>query len=108
MAREGAVVVGVDTDQARLDALVAAIAAAGGRAHAHCADALDPAQVEAVVAAAARQFGGIDILVNAVGGSTVITRPSATVDELQLRRLAEADRLQPARARSCSPMRSCR
>jgi NAD(P)-dependent dehydrogenase (short-subunit alcohol dehydrogenase family) len=82
MARDGAIVVGVDTDQARLDAMVAAIAAAGGRAHAHCANALDPAQVGAVVAGTARQFGGVDILVNAVGGSTVIARPSATVDEL--------------------------
>src|SRR5580658_11104746 len=82
MAREGAIVVGVDTDEARLDAMVATITAAGGRAHAHCANALDPAQVGALVAGTARQFGGIDILVNAVGGSTVIARPSATVDEL--------------------------
>ena len=82
MAREGAIVVGVDTDQTRLDAMVAAITGAGGRAHAHRADALDPAQVGAVVAGIARQFGSIDILVNAVGGSTVIPRPSATVDEL--------------------------
>jgi NAD(P)-dependent dehydrogenase (short-subunit alcohol dehydrogenase family) len=82
MAREGAIVVGVDTDQARLDAMVAAIADAGGRAHVQCANALDPAQVGAVVAGTARQFGGVDILVNAVGGSTVIARPSATVDEL--------------------------
>jgi NAD(P)-dependent dehydrogenase (short-subunit alcohol dehydrogenase family) len=82
MAREGAIVVGVDTSEARLDAMVADITAAGGRAHAHCADALDPAQVGAVVAGTARQHGGVDILVNAVGGSTVIDRPSATVDEL--------------------------
>jgi NAD(P)-dependent dehydrogenase (short-subunit alcohol dehydrogenase family) len=82
MAREGAIIVGVDTNEARLDAMVAAITDAGGRAHAHCADALDPAQVGALVAGTARQFGSIDILVNAVGGSTVIARPSATVDEL--------------------------
>jgi NAD(P)-dependent dehydrogenase (short-subunit alcohol dehydrogenase family) len=82
MAREGAIVVGVDTAQARLDALVADITGAGGRAYAQRADALDPAQVGAVVAGTARQFGGVDILVNAVGGSTVIAHPSATVDEL--------------------------
>jgi len=64
MAREGAIVIGVDTDQARLDAMVAAIAEAGGRAHAQCANALDPTQVDAVVAGTARQFGGVDILVN--------------------------------------------
>jgi 2-polyprenyl-3-methyl-5-hydroxy-6-metoxy-1,4-benzoquinol methylase len=53
MAREGAIVIGVDTDQARLDAMVAAIAEAGGRAHAQCANALDPTQVDAVVAGTA-------------------------------------------------------
>jgi NAD(P)-dependent dehydrogenase (short-subunit alcohol dehydrogenase family) len=79
MLREGATVVAVDTDQARLDALVAA---GDGRAHAHRANALDPVQVEAVVADTARRFGSIDILVNAVGGSTIIPRPSAPVDEL--------------------------
>jgi len=82
MAREGAIVVGVDTDQARLDAMVTAITVAGGRCQAQCANALDPAQVDAVVAETAHQFGGVDILVNAVGGSTVIAQPSATVDEL--------------------------
>jgi NAD(P)-dependent dehydrogenase (short-subunit alcohol dehydrogenase family) len=82
MAREGAILVGVDTDQVRLDAMVTAISAAGGRAQAQCCSALDPTQVDAVVAETARQFGGVDILVNAVGGSTVIAQPSATVDEL--------------------------
>ena len=31
---------------------------------------------------AAKQYGNIDILVNAVGGSTIIEKPGATVDEL--------------------------
>ncbi len=74
--------VGVDTDQGRLDKLTAAIRDAGGRAHAIRADALDPAQVEGVVDAVVREHGRIDILVNAVGGSTVIPKPAATVDEL--------------------------
>ena len=81
---EGGTVVAVDTDQGRLDAAVAAIKAAGGRAHARRADALDPGQVEAVVASTVHELGRIDILLNAVGGSTIIPRPAATVDELSL------------------------
>ena len=83
LAAEGAVVIGVDTDETRLDAAVAAISRAGGRAHGRVADALDAAQVDALVPSLTREFGRIDILVNAVGGSTVIARPAATVDELQ-------------------------
>lgn len=84
IAAEGGIVVAVDTDQDRLDAAAAAITAAGGRAHARRADALDPQQVEAVVESTVRELGRIDILLNAVGGSTIIPRPAATVDELTL------------------------
>jgi NAD(P)-dependent dehydrogenase (short-subunit alcohol dehydrogenase family) len=81
---EGGTVVGVDNDEGRLKALVDAIRGAGGDAHARRADALDAAQVDQVVAGVVRDFGRIDILVNAVGGSTIIPRPMATVDELTL------------------------
>jgi NAD(P)-dependent dehydrogenase (short-subunit alcohol dehydrogenase family) len=81
---EGGVVVGVDLDQGRLDKAMAAIRDAGGRAHARLADGLDPAQVQAVPDGVVREHGRIDILVNAVGGSTIIARPGATVDELTL------------------------
>jgi NAD(P)-dependent dehydrogenase (short-subunit alcohol dehydrogenase family) len=81
---EGGIVVAVDTDAGRLEAAVAAIKAAGGRAYARQADALDPKQVEGAVEETVHELGGIDILVNAVGGSTIIPRPAATVDELTL------------------------
>jgi NAD(P)-dependent dehydrogenase (short-subunit alcohol dehydrogenase family) len=85
MAREGATVLAVDTNEERLAAAAAAMAGAGpGEAHAIPADALDEAQVEAVVADAARRHGRIDILVNAVGGSTIIADPAATTDRLSL------------------------
>jgi NAD(P)-dependent dehydrogenase (short-subunit alcohol dehydrogenase family) len=84
MAREGAVVVGVDNDAGRLDRLVASLRAAGGAAHGRRADALVAAEVDAVVDSVVREFGHIDILVNAVGGSTIIARPGATVEELTL------------------------
>ena len=82
MAREGAVVVAVDIDEGRLDATVAALRAAGGRAHGRRLDVLDPAQVDALVASVTQEFGAIDILVNAVGGSTIIPHPGATMDQL--------------------------
>jgi NAD(P)-dependent dehydrogenase (short-subunit alcohol dehydrogenase family) len=81
---EGGTVVAVDTDEGRLKDAVGAIQAAGGRAHAHRADALDASQVDGVVERAVREHGHVDILVNAVGGSTIIPRPAATVDELTL------------------------
>ena len=89
IAAEGGTVVAVDTDQGRLEKVVAALRDAGGRAHGLRADALDAAQVQddggrASCASTAR----IDILVNAVGGSTIISDPAATVDALTLRRLA--------------------
>ncbi|HSU06001.1 MAG TPA: SDR family NAD(P)-dependent oxidoreductase [Acetobacteraceae bacterium] len=82
MAAEDTVVIGVDTDEGRLDATVTALTEAGGRAHARLADALEPAQVDTLVPRIAEEFGGIDILVNAVGGSTIIPHPAATIDEL--------------------------
>ena len=84
IAREGGVVVAVDNNQERLDAAVDAMNKAGGRAHGRLCDALDQSQVDATVAGIVKDFGRIDILVNAVGGSTVIANPSAKVDELTL------------------------
>src|ERR1700739_1443168 len=82
MAQEGAIVVGVDNHPDRLETAVAALRGAGGPAHAHLCDALDQRRVETMVAAVEKEFGAIDILVNAVGGSTIIANSSATVDEL--------------------------
>src|ERR1700726_3128314 len=84
MAREGPPIVGADNTKERLDLTVAALRPAGGKAHGRVADALDAAQVDALVADAGQEFGHIDILVNAVGGSTIIARSGATVDELSL------------------------
>src|SRR5215467_14135980 len=81
---EGGTVAAVDSDEGRLKDAVAAIQAAGGRAHAYRADALDATQVNEVVERVVREHGHVDILVNAVGGSTIVSRPAATVDELSL------------------------
>jgi NAD(P)-dependent dehydrogenase (short-subunit alcohol dehydrogenase family) len=82
IAREGGIVVAIDNNQERLDAAVDGMTGSGGRAHGRLCDALDQSQVDAVVASVAKEFGRVDILVNAVGGSTIIPRPAAKVDEL--------------------------
>jgi NAD(P)-dependent dehydrogenase (short-subunit alcohol dehydrogenase family) len=82
MAREGATVIAVDNHQGRLDEAVPALRRGGARVQGMLADALDAAQVDALVAEVARQHGQIDILVNAVGGSTVIDSPAATTEQL--------------------------
>jgi NAD(P)-dependent dehydrogenase (short-subunit alcohol dehydrogenase family) len=84
IGREGGTVIAVDTDKAALDAVVSAIRGAGGAAHALVADALDAGQVESAVQRVVQEHRRIDILVNAVGGSTIIGSPAAAIDELSL------------------------
>jgi len=84
IGREGGTVVGVEVDKESLDQVVGVIRAAGGTAHGLVADALDAAQVAGVVKRVVDEHGRIDILVNAVGGSTIIAKPAAEVDELTL------------------------
>lgn len=86
MVREGATVIVVDNHQARLDEAVPALRQASGkgpgRVEGKLVDALDAAEVDRLVADVARDHGRIDILVNAVGGSTVIDNPQATTEQL--------------------------
>ena len=85
MVREGATVIAVDNHQGRLDEAVPALRHAGGKAgkvEGKLVDALDAAQVDKLVADIEREHGQIDILVNAVGGSTVIAKPAASTEEL--------------------------
>jgi NAD(P)-dependent dehydrogenase (short-subunit alcohol dehydrogenase family) len=84
MAREGATVIAVDNHQGRLDEAVPALRLAGGKAEGRLVDALDASQVDQLVAEVEREHGRIDILVNAVGGSTVIDKPTATTEQLSL------------------------
>ena len=86
MAREGATVIAVDNHQGRLDEAVPALwqagSNAGGKTEGKLVDALDAAAVDRLVSEVERDHGRIDILVNAVGGSTIIGKSGATVDEL--------------------------
>jgi NAD(P)-dependent dehydrogenase (short-subunit alcohol dehydrogenase family) len=84
MAREGGIVVCVDNHQDRLEAAVEAMGRSGGQVHGRLCDALDQSQVDATVGDVMQEFGRIDILVNAVGGSTIIPKPAAPVEEHSL------------------------
>src|SRR5712691_4664811 len=81
---EGGTVVGVDLDQAAVEQIMDGICRAGGKAHGLVANALAAADVARVVQQTIAACGRIDILVNAVGGSTIIPNSGATVDALTL------------------------
>lgn len=82
MAGEGAIVIGVDRDTEALKAAIAEIAGTDGKAIAVVANALDETEVNKTVADTLAREGRIDILVNAVGGSTIIPNPAAHLDAL--------------------------
>ena len=84
IAKEGGTVIAIDTDEERLEKTVTEISDAGGKAFSYCTDALDFKEVDETVANIVQNHRKIDILVNAVGGSTIITNPAAKVDELKL------------------------
>lgn len=81
---EGGTVVGVDLDQGAVEQIMDGIRRAGGTAHALVANALEAADVAHVVQQTVETCSRIDILVNAVGGSTIIANSGATVDALTL------------------------
>jgi len=67
LAREGASVFCTDSDGAAAEATVAGIRAAGGRAAASALDVRDRPAVDAAVAAAVREFGRLDIVLESAG-----------------------------------------
>ncbi|MGE0154223.1 MAG: SDR family NAD(P)-dependent oxidoreductase [Reyranellaceae bacterium] len=82
MAQEGATVVLVDKDAGSLAASVAELAAESDRVLGLPCDALDENSVDQAVAEIQARFGRIDILVNGVGGSTVIANPNRLTENL--------------------------
>jgi NAD(P)-dependent dehydrogenase (short-subunit alcohol dehydrogenase family) len=66
-AKEGAAVAVVDIDRAGVEAVVAEITAAGGRAHPILADLTRDEDSRGIVKEAARKFGGLDFIWNHVG-----------------------------------------
>ena len=82
MVQEGATVIAIDVDGTRLDALQDEMAGAPGTLIPKLLDAADQTLTREAVTKIWATQGRIDILVNAVGGSTIIAAPAATVDEL--------------------------
>jgi len=82
LVNEGATVVAVEIDQGRLDKMAAELAGAAGSVDGRCIDAMDEGQVRALIADVEAKYGGIDLLVNAVGGSTIVENPSVPIDEM--------------------------
>jgi 3-oxoacyl-[acyl-carrier protein] reductase len=68
-AAEGAKVILADIDAAKLEAVAAEIAKSGGIAVAMVGDITEEAPANAAIQAAIDKFGGLDILVNNVGGA---------------------------------------
>src|SRR6267378_578390 len=69
LAREGAAVACADIDGAAAEAAAARIRAAGGRAIAIPLDVRDRTAVDGAVAAAVREFGRLDVLLDCAGVS---------------------------------------
>lgn len=80
LAEAGASVLLAGHNEAGLVGTLAAIRNAGGRAETIGADVTEAADLGAIVAKAVEAFGGIDILVNAVGGMHPFT-PALELDE---------------------------
>ena len=73
-----AVVVGYASKEAEARTAVTAIEAAGGRAIAVQADVADETEVSALFDVAEKEFGGVDVVVNAAG--IMVLEPLATAD----------------------------
>lgn len=66
-AREGAIVVVCDVQQAGIDQVVAQCEATGAQATGYVMDVTNREQVESVVAQVKERFGRIDVLINNAG-----------------------------------------
>ena len=84
MAAEGGKLAVVDLDSEAMRAVAQTIEGTGGIVTTVAADVLEEGAVDRMVQAVLSRFGRIDILVNAVGGSTIIERSGAPVEELTL------------------------
>ncbi|MBI3325622.1 MAG: SDR family oxidoreductase [Nitrospinae bacterium] len=84
MAEEGGGIALVDVEPTSMNAVAESIETHGGTVMEVPADVLNGPEVERMVQTVLSRYGRIDILVNAVGGSTIIERSGAPVEELTL------------------------
>ncbi len=83
LAQEGARVAALDLDKTGLDKLVEDSGDFSGPITPFVADAFDPDEVQRTVQAVIDWTGHVDILINCVGGSTVIANSGRPVEELE-------------------------
>ena len=84
LAREGAQLVAVDINPDALSELTTDIEKDGGNITPLETNVLEDDQVQELVDSVVGRFNKIDILVNAVGGSSIIPNSRASVDDLSL------------------------
>lgn len=82
LVKEGATVIAVEIAQDRLDRMATDLADAPGAVDGRCIDAMDERQVRGLIVDVEAKYGGIDLLVNAVGGSTIVEDPSVPIDAM--------------------------
>jgi len=87
-AREGAKVAATDVRAADVEAVVEAIRAEGGEAHAWALDVADAAAIGRVIPEIAERFGGLDIVINNAGVASSSPIDGANYEALWARSLA--------------------
>jgi 3-oxoacyl-[acyl-carrier protein] reductase len=90
-AREGAKVVAVDVDQARVDAVAKAIRDAGGAAIAVACDVTKSTQITAMIDRTIAEFGLPNVLFNNAGVDTESKRSILDIDEAAFDRVLEVN-----------------
>jgi NAD(P)-dependent dehydrogenase (short-subunit alcohol dehydrogenase family) len=90
-AREGASVVIAEFDHATGEAACQAVRGQGGRAIFVPTNVSEPEQIERAVQRAVEEFGGLDVLYNNVGGSTLQDGPVTSAPFAECRRKMDID-----------------
>ncbi len=84
VAGEGGSVAALDNNEAALEALAEATNFLSGEVVPVIADAFNPGDVNGAVQTVLDRWGRIDILINAIGGSTIIPDTKRPIEELSL------------------------
>ena len=84
IVEQGGTVIAIDTDNRRLENMSSECSNSQGKLSTYCIDATDEEAVTKTISEVLKANKTIDILINAVGGSTIISNPKARVDELSL------------------------
>jgi NAD(P)-dependent dehydrogenase (short-subunit alcohol dehydrogenase family) len=84
IVEQGGTVIAIDTDDKRLEDMSSECSILKGKLSTHCIDATNEEVVTKTISEILKTNKTIDILINAIGGSTIISNPKARVDELSL------------------------